>query len=146
MPRRPEFPSNSIYYHPVVEIPNELSPIHSRCTPSLQSRSESAFNSGRLVWRVRWNSWLIASLNDLLLWTLLRTVLTTSPSRLGHTLVLLCFSYASTFWAFSQLWVLHPLVDEWLELSPKIRNMEHFFAYEGRLVVYGSLAIPSEAI
>ena len=65
---------------------------------------------------------------------------------MGSTIVLLCLSDTSTFWALSQLCMLHPLVDKWLELNPKIRNMEHFFAYEGRFVMYGSLAIPSEAI
>jgi len=59
---------------------------------------------------------------------------------------LLRFGHTPTRLAFSQLWFLHPRVDKWLELSSKIGYMEYFLVYRGRLVMHGSLAIPSQAI
>ena len=145
MLRRPESPSNGIYYLDVspFQVPTGSSfaiyrPLGGSAEPCRASRSGEfknmvSFSLQEAPPRHRANYFARC------VWAGLHKIM-------GSTIVLLCLSDTSTFWALSQLCMLHPLVDEWLELSPKIRNMEHIFAYEGRLVMYGSLAIPSEAI
>jgi hypothetical protein len=59
---------------------------------------------------------------------------------------LLCFSNLSTFIAFSFLGIVHPGVDNWLQLSTEVRAVKALLAYDDGSFVNRVLAIPPKSV
>ena len=59
---------------------------------------------------------------------------------------LFCIGNNATMRTLPTIFIIHPSFNDWLQLRPKVSDMERFFPYDGRLSVIWVGAIPTETI